>query len=717
VAGRNRPEVEGAIGLFLNNLVLRGDLSGSPSWRRHLRQTREVVVGAFAHQDLPFEKLVEELAVARDLAHAPLFQVMLVLQNVRNERLALPGLSLTGLELPGTTSKLDLTLSVEERSEDLGLLWHYNRDLFDETTVSRLSEHLAVLVGGAVAQPEQRVSELPLLSAAEEQQLREWNDTESRYETDLCLHERILAQARRNPDRTAVLSEEEGALSYGELASRVLRRAVALEGLGVGPEARVGVLAERSLGLVEGLLSVLCAGGAYLPLDPDYPPERLSFLLSDSGSPLVLVGGSVTGRLPAGCGARALSLEGEAGAFEAPVGRAGRVSPENLAYVIYTSGSTGRPKGTLNTHRGIVNRLDWMQERYGLLGSDRVLQKTPLSFDVSVWELFWPLLNGACLVLARPGGHQDSAYLVELIARQEVTTLHFVPSMLQVFAGAPGVEGCVSLSLLVASGEALPAGVASRAQSRLPRLRLENLYGPTEAAVDVTYWGCAPGASRVPIGRPVSNTSIRLLSGDLQPVGIGVSGELLIAGVQLSRGYLGRAELTAERFVPDPLGSCGERLYRTGDLARYLPSGEIEYLGRLDHQVKVRGFRIELGEVEAALLRHPRVGQAVVVARAERSGLGEAGTVGAVNLVAYVSLERVSGVEPPGLSLEEVRRFLGSSLPEHMLPSSLVVIDSLPLLPNGKVDRRSLPEPTVLPSRERVLPRTGLERWLSGLWF
>jgi amino acid adenylation domain-containing protein len=721
VAGRNRPEVEGTIGLFLNNLVLRGDLSGSPSWRRHVRQTREVVVGAFAHQDLPFERLVEELTVARDLAHAPLFQVMLVLQNARNERLSLPGLSLSGLELPGTTSKLDLTLSIQERGEELGLLWHYNRDLFDETTMSRLSEHLSVLLRGAVARPERRVAELSLLSAAEEHQLREWNDTESRCETGLCLHERILRQARRSPDRTAVLSEEEGALSYGELASRALRRAEALQGLGVGPEVRVGVLAERSPGLVEGLLAVLCAGGAYLPLDPDYPPERLSFLLSDSGSPFVLVGGSVAGRLPAGCAARVLSLAGEAGVCEVPAERAGRVSPENLAYVIYTSGSTGWPKGTLNTHRGIVNRLAWMQERYGLVGSDRVLQKTPLSFDVSVWELFWPLSNGACLVLARPGGHQDSAYLVELIARQEVTTLHFVPSMLQVFAGAPGVEGCVSLSLLVASGEALPAGVADRAQSRLPRLRLENLYGPTEAAVDVTYWGCAPGANRVPIGRPVSNTSIRLVSGNLQPVGIGVSGELLIAGVQLSRGYLGRAELTAERFVPDPLGCPGERLYRTGDLARYLPSGEIEYLGRLDHQVKVRGFRIELGEVEAALLRHPLVGQAVVVARAERSGLGErreVGTVGAVNLVAYVSLDTASGGESSGLSLEEVRRFLGSGLPEHMLPSSLVVVDALPLLPNGKVDRRSLPEPerTVLPALERVLPRTGLERWLSSLW-
>jgi amino acid adenylation domain-containing protein len=558
------------------------------------------------------------------------------------------------------------------------------------------------------ADPEAPHGALPLLSVAERHHVLAWNDTSAEYAGSECLlHELIEAQARRTPESLAV--EIEGlSLTYGELSARSNRLARHLQRLGVGPESRVGICAERSLELVVGLLGILKAGGAYVPLDPEYPRDRLAYMLEDSGAGWVLLQERLAG-VAGGSNLRQVFLDsdGEEIARESAEPLAVGGLRESLAYVIYTSGSTGRPKGAMNTHRGIVNRLLWMQSAYGLDRTDAVLQKTPVSFDVSVWELFWPLLTGARLVLARPGGHRDGGYLVERIVESGVTTVHFVPSMLRVFLATPGVEVCRSLKRLMASGEALTGELEERFFSRLGSsgCALHNLYGPTEASVDVTFWACRgdSGDQGVAIGRPIGNTGIYLLDRGLSAVPLGVPGELYIGGVNLGRGYVGRPELTAERFVPSPWGQ-GERLYRTGDLARHRPDGAIDYLGRTDHQVKVRGFRIELGEIETALGQYPGVRSCVVVAREE--GLEER------RLVAYL----VAPGPPPQAS--DLRGFLRQSLPEFMVPAAFVVVAELPLTPSGKLDRRALPEPRrdAMDAGAFVPPRTPTEELLAGIW-
>jgi amino acid adenylation domain-containing protein len=727
IAGRTRTEVEGLIGLFLNSLALRVQPVAEEGLAALLGQVREVTLGAYAHQELPFEQLVEELAPERSLSQSPLFQVMLVLQNAPWRELRLPGVEAAAVAIDNRSAKVDLTLSLHEAASGLEGVCRYNRDLFDGATVGRLMQQLETLLRAALADPERPLAALPLLSRAERRQLLDWNDTTVRWGEAGCLHQLLAAQARRSPEAPAVGFAGEW-LSYGELDGRANGLAHRLRTAGVGPEVLVGLCVERSAEMMVGVLAVLKAGGAYLPLDPSYPRERLAFMLEEAAVPVLLT----QQRLVSGLGASAatvICLDAPGGAAPpAAEGPEVPVDPDNLAYVIYTSGSTGRPKGAMNTHRAIVNRLSWMQSAFGLEASDRVVQKTPLSFDVSVWELFWPLLCGAGLVVARPGGHQDTDYLLDLIARERVTTVHFVPSMLRALLDAPDLSGAGGLRRVVASGEVLPAELLARYRERLA-VPLYNLYGPTEAAVDVTAWECLPAVQRraagasdpgrglggVPIGRPIANTTIQLLDAALRPVPVGVPGELYIGGVQPARGYLRRPGLTAERFVPDPESGGGGasapgappgggRLYRTGDLARYLPDGAIDFLGRSDHQVKIRGFRIELGEIEARLARHQTVAAAAVVAR---------GSGAAAQLVAYV-------VPRPGSAVErdELRRWLAASLPEHMLPSAWVELSALPLTPSGKIDRRALPEPAAsgAAQSELVMPRTPLERYLADLW-
>ena len=440
---------------------------------------------------------------------------------------------------------------------------------------------------------------LPILNEAERRQLLvEWNQTRIEYPRSRCLHELIEEQVERAPDATAVIFEGKK-LTYRQLDERANQLARYLQRLGVGPDTLVSICVERSLEMVVGLLGILKAGGAYVPMDPEYPKERLAFMLADAGAPILLTQSSLQGILPAHTG-KVVRLDADWPLITRE--SAGRIPSsaraEHLAYMIYTSGSTGRPKGAMNTHVAIVNRLLWMQDAYRLTPSDRVLQKTPFSFDVSVWEFFWPLLTGAKLVVALPGAHRDAAYLADLIRKEEITTIHFVPSMLSAFLEAQGLElSCASLKRVICSGEALPYELQQRFFSILPA-ELHNLYGPTEAAVDVTYWACQRKSPlrTVPIGRPIANTQIYILDRHLQPTPIGVPGELHIGGIGLARGYFNRTELTAEKFIPDPFKSePGARLYKTGDLARYLPDGAIEYLRRMDHQVKIRGFRIELG--------------------------------------------------------------------------------------------------------------------------
>ncbi|MFL5351286.1 amino acid adenylation domain-containing protein, partial [Archangium sp.] len=709
IAGRRGTELEGLVGFLINTLVLRSRLSSKASFRELLLQVRDTTLAAHEHQDVPFEKLVEHLQPQRDLSRTPLFQVMFILHNAPTETMTLPGgLTLRPLELTNSVSKFDWMLSLGDTSGGFTGGLEYSTDLFERDTMARAMEHLRVVLEAAVAQPETPLSELPLLTRAEKHQLLTgFNGPRADYPRDVCLHQLIQAQVERTPDALALTFEGQS-LTYRELDSRANQLAWHLRSLGVGPESRVGLCLERSPEMVVALLATLKAGGAYVPLDPAYPQERLGWMLEDASPTVLLVQERLLSRLPAQ-GAHVVCLDS---GWDEIASRPSHTPPlqstaNGLAYIIFTSGSTGRPKGAMNEHHPVVNRLLWMQEEYKLEARDVVLQKTPFSFDVSVWEFFWPLMQGARLVLAKPGGHQDPNYLANLIAQERVTTLHFVPSMLKVFLEEPNLEQrCVSLRRVVCSGEALPVEFQDQCLQRLPHAELHNLYGPTEAAVDVTYYACKPGQSlrSVPIGRPVANTQIHILDARLQPVPVGVHGELYIGGVQVGRGYRARPHLTAERFIPDPFSSTpGARMYRTGDVARWLPDGNIEYMGRADFQVKIRGLRIELGEIEAHLAQHPAVRQVVVVAREDRPG--------DKRLVAYV-------VAPPEqASAAELRSFLQPRLPEHMVPSAFVCLEQLPLSPNGKLERRALPAPEATTSAAGyIAPRTPTEEKLAAIW-
>jgi amino acid adenylation domain-containing protein len=710
VAGRTRAETEGLIGFFVNTLVLRTDLSGDPTFRELLKRVREVCLGAYAHQEVPFEKVVEELAPERHLNRNPLFQVMFILQNESAEAPELPGVSVNSLQPGGTATQFDLTLIAAETGRGLAAALEYQTELFDGARIRRMLGHLQTMLEGVESDPDARLSALPLLTQAEERQsLVEWNSTRVVYGGEERLHRLIELQVGRTPEAVAVRFEGQD-LTYRELNARANQLARFLRSCGVGRGERVGVCVERSPEMVVALLGVLKSGGAYVPLDPEYPQERLRFMLEDARVPVLLTQERLTASLPEH-GARVVRLDTdwERVSAEGAENLEDDLTGDDLAYVIFTSGSTGRPKGAMNTHRGICNRLLWMQEAYGLSAADRVLQKTPFSFDVSVWEFFWPLMTGARLVVARPGGHRESRYLADLIEQERITTLHFVPSMLSAFLQAEGLRPLPSLKRVVCSGEALTPELQERFFASAIAAELHNLYGPTEAAVDVTYWACErDGEARtVPIGHPIANTQIYLLDPHMRPVPVGAPGELHIGGVNLGRGYLDRPALSAEKFVPNPFSQePGARLYRTGDLARHLPGGEVEYLGRIDHQVKVRGFRIELGEIESALLAHESVRDCVVLARED--------VPGDKRLVAYL-VAREEGAPAAG----ELREYLKGRLPEYMVPQAFVLLAEMPLMPNGKVNRAALRAPEAADNGAGVdgaEPRTPVEARLVEVW-
>ncbi|MEU8812913.1 amino acid adenylation domain-containing protein, partial [Streptomyces violaceoruber] len=506
-----------------------------------------------------------------------------------------------------------------------------------------------------------------------------WNDTAVEV-APATLPELFAGQVVRTPEAVALVADGVE-VSYRELDARVNRLARLLMSRGVGPESLVGVCLERGADLVVAVLAVLKAGGAYVPLDPEYPAGRLGSMIEDAAPAVVLASQASVGCLPEGMAVLVDAAETavELAELSADTVPLDGLLPGHPAYVIFTSGSTGRPKGVVVSHAGVVNRLVWMQERFGLGSDDRVLLKTPFGFDVSVWELFWPLLWGAGLVVARPGGHRDPGYLASLIVRERVSTVHFVPSMLEVFLAVPAAAGCVGLRRVVCSGEALSVAAQERFFEVFEGVGLHNLYGPTEASVDVTAWECGSGgvAGGVPIGAPVANTRVFVLDGSLRPVPVGVAGELYLAGVQVARGYVGRARLTSERFVACPFGS-GVRMYRTGDRVRWNADGQLEYLGRADEQVKIRGFRIEPGEVQSVLVEHPGVVRAAVVAREEAPG--------DVRLIGYV-------IPAEGGLPADLRDFMSERLPEYMVPSAFVVLGELPVTVNGKLDRKALPTP------------------------
>ena len=783
--GRNRGDLAPVVGYFVNPVVLRGNLSGKPTFKEFLDKVRFCVLDALAHQDYPFPRLVEQLQPIRDPSRSPLFQVMFVLQKAHlleeglaafalgetGVKIKLGALELESLSLEKRIAQFDLTLMMAEVDGALSASWQYNTALFDAATIARMANHFQTLLEAIVAAPEMLVSELPFLTNSEQQQLlRDWNATFANYNTDSCLHQLFETQVEQTPDAVAVVFVDaqsaasrtpslqqatrngdhrrrvEEQLTYQELNHRANQLAHHLQVLEVKPEVLVGIFLERSLEMVVSLLGVLKAGGAYVPLDPTYPKERLAFMLEDAHVSILLTKQEFVERLPEHkAPIVCLDNDGEVLHHQSVDNPVSKVTANNLAYVIYTSGSTGKPKGVMNTHKGICNRLFWMQDTYRLTALDQVLQKTPFSFDVSIWEFFWPLMAGARLVVAPPGGHQDSTYLVKLIQQQQITTLHFVPSMLQVFLEEPSLETCHNLRQVMCSGEALPFKLQERFFARL-NADLHNLYGPTEAAVDVTFWACERHNHKhiVSIGHPIANTQIYLLDTHLQSVPVGVSGEVHIGGVGLARGYLNQAELTALKFIPNPFSNeSGARLYKTGDLARYQPDGSIEYLGRTDHQVKLRGFRIELSEIEAVLSQHPAVREVVVLVRDPNSsekrrdftlitdvenpsnitGLrrllkGEIAELraeyGKERLVAYCVT-----CAQPAPTVTELRHFLLEKLPNYMIPAAFVILDALPLMPNGKIDRRSLPDPgKARPDLEKafVPPRTKVEEVLAEIW-
>ncbi|HZF37248.1 MAG TPA: amino acid adenylation domain-containing protein, partial [Blastocatellia bacterium] len=723
VTGRKKAEWGRLIGYFVNPVVIRTRLSGTLSFQELMKQVRRTVLEALDHQDYPFSLLVESLQPERDLSRSPFFQTMFVMQKGHGDggenlsllalgeagaRLELGGLELESVALEQRVAQFDLTLMVAEAGDSLAATLEFNTDLFERDAIRHLAGHFCALLEAMVESPGDQLAGVPLLTATEaEQIIVSWNDTTQDFGSEQRLSRLIEAQVERTPEAAALVFDGEH-LSYLHLNERANRLARRLRSLGVSSDAPVGICVERSLQMVVGLLAILKAGGAYVPLDPAYPADRLRYLLADAGISVLLTQAKFAD-LFAGESTQIFRLDADREQLN-------RFSAENpdchlneshLAYIIYTSGSTGRPKGVMVSHRAICNRVLWMLKAYPLMAEDKVLQKTPFNFDVSVNEIFWPLVSGATLVIARPEGHKDTEYLVEVINEQDISDVHFVPSMLRAFIENAGPERCPGLRRVVCSGEALPAELLHRFYAS-SSASLNNLYGPTEAAVEVTYWPC-PREHRdtiLPIGRPIANTQIYLLDEGLQSAPVGLPGELCIGGVSLARGYLDQPGLTAEKFIPDPFGATpGARVYRTGDLARFQPDGQIEYLGRSDHQVKVRGFRIEMGEIEAALNEHPGVNQSIVTAREEVRG--------DVRLVAYII--------PTGetIGVAELRRFLHERLPDYMTPSAFITLTAWPLTHSGKIDRRALPAPDLNGAGhegEKVAPRSPLEAEVASIW-
>ncbi|MGK3118797.1 amino acid adenylation domain-containing protein [Pseudomonas corrugata] len=689
VAQRPFAELQPLIGCFVNTVVMRADLDPSLNFEGLLNQVRNRVLDAQQHQDVPFDQIVEHLKPARSLGQTPLFQVLFAMQNADSSCPQWPSLQVSERAVSAQATKYDLNWEVYD-GEVLSVLLEYRAALFSETTARRWLEQWQQLLEAMLDAPQTRLAGWsPLAVTERRRQLVEWNATERHYSGPTDLHTALSQQAALSPNAPALVFEGQR-LSYAELDNRAQAVARALRAVGIGTDDIVPVCMERSVDMVVALLGIVHAGAAWLPLDPELPAGRLAFLIEDADAKVTLTQAQWLSRLPTGHQAWTLDTLPQAPAFD-PIS----VAASDLAYVLYTSGSTGQPKGVMNEHGALMNRLYWMQDAFPIGPNDRVLQKTPYSFDVSVWEFFWPLITGATLVVARPDGHRDPAYLSQLIQQEQVTTLHFVPSMLRAFVEEPSLVDCRSLRQVFASGEALPVDLVRRFMGQHPAA-LINLYGPTEAAIDVSVWHCSVDDVIVPIGKPIANLRLYILDESLQPLPIGSIGELYIGGVGVARGYLKRPDLTEERFLASPFID-GDRLYRTGDRCRFLADGNIEYLGRLDHQVKLRGQRIELGEIDAELLA--------------QSGVRDAATL--------LLDQRLVSFWCGDADEAAIRSALSDSLPSHMLPSFFVQLDSLPLNSNGKLDRKALaatPLPEHHSDRPYTAPRTATQSALCELF-
>ncbi|WP_146201073.1 non-ribosomal peptide synthetase, partial [Tumebacillus permanentifrigoris] len=667
IAGRVHEETEDLIGFFVNTLVMRTDLSNDPTFVDLLSRVKETALGAFANQDVPFEKLVEELQPERDTSRTPLFQAMFVLQNTPTNAAQLPGLTVEPFEVDNQSAKFDLTLTLEETTAGLSGTFEYNTDLFDAATIQRMTQHFENLLTAMTADPMQKVAEVPLLSSTEEQVLLvDWNQTDADFPRTMTMYDLFEAQVERTPEAIALVVGEQR-LTYRELNARANQVAYYLRRLGVQQESLVGVYLQRSVEMVVGMLGILKAGGAYVPLDPAYPQERILYTMEDAEATVLLTQSDLQEQLPSSLKTVCLDSEWEQIAQEADgnlTAESLNTSATHLAYVIYTSGSTGRPKGVAIEHQSAVAMIAWAQGEYSQQDLEGVLFSTSICFDLSVYELFVTLSSGGKLILA-----ENALHLPQLPAKDEVTLINTVPSAIAELLRIGGLPTTVRTVNL--AGEPLHRVLVEKLY-QLPHIeKVYNLYGPSEDTTYSTYTLVEKSNTTAPtIGRPIANTQLYVLDRLLQPVPLGVVGELFIAGSGLARGYLNRAEMTDERFLPNPFGAG--RMYRTGDLVRYLPDGELEYIGRADHQVKVRGYRIELGEIEERLTLLPTVSAAVVLVREDEPG--------DKRLAAYVVSES---------TVSELRSALKETLPEYMIPSNFVKLDALPLTPNGKVDRKA----------------------------
>ncbi|WP_420226766.1 amino acid adenylation domain-containing protein [Pigmentiphaga litoralis] len=704
VANRTQPQVDNVVGLFVNTLVMRHLFDGTEPLEHVLATTRRAMVDAQRHQSLPLEALVEVLNPERSASHSPLFQVLF--NYLQDDRLALEqwrNVEVERCELTPSDAQFDLALDIHERVHGaITVTFVYAANLFDPATIERMSRHFLMLLTAFVDEPQRYVGDVNILEPAEQQALHIWSEEPAIYPEQEPIHRLIERQARDTPDSIAVVFADQ-ALTYAELNRRANRLAHYLIGHGVRIDALVGICMQRSSELIVAMLAVLKAGAAYVPLEPEYPAGRIAAMLQESGVLLSLTHDATHATVVSHDALPFINVDAlDLNAFPASDADVA-VHSENLAYVIYTSGSTGRPKGAANRHGALLNRLAWMQDAYAMTSADAVLQKTPFSFDVSVWEFFWPLMTGARLVLAQPGEHRDPERLRRLIRTHGITTLHFVPSMLAAFLSSDVAQSCDSVRRIICSGEALSAELRNDVLHTLPHVELVNLYGPTEAAIDVTHWTCHDdGALRVPIGFPIGNVIVRVLDERLNHVPIGVPGELYLGGVALARGYAGRPSLSAERFVADVAASDGARLYRTGDRVCWNAEGHLEYLGRLDHQVKIRGFRVELAEIEAQLIAQPDVRDAAVVVKEGPSGQ---------QLTGYLCARQGAVID-----VAQVRERLGLSLPDYMIPAALVVMTELPVSANGKLDRSALPAPVYVSAHAYTAPQGRTEQIITDIW-
>jgi amino acid adenylation domain-containing protein/thioester reductase-like protein len=714
MSNRQYAEAENLIGMFVDTLALRSRIEGDDTFSALLSQVKTTCLEAYEHQDAPFEKVVDMVRPQRNLAITPIFQVMVVLQNADmgtlDERFPI-------YALDNGISKFDLTVAFAETPDGMEGVIEYNTALYKPQTIARMTEHFVALCRAIATTPTAKIRDLDYLGQAEKQQLLTgYNDTRANYPKDKCIHDLFVEQVAGNPEKSAVVFGDQE-LSYLELHSKTTDLSMYLQSQGVKPESVVGLCLERSPEMMIGIMGTVQAGGAYLPLDPVYPDDRLAYMLEDSQAEIVLTQERFKSKI------RSLvpdvkliildkqwpEISKNAAALRAKnVELQHDVKPNHACYVIYTSGSTGKPKGVLVEHRALVNRINWMQKCYRLDERDVVVQKTPYSFDVSVWEFFWPMMAGAAVVFAAPGGHKDVDYLENLINKVKVTTLHFVPSMLRTFLENAAV-GCGGVRQIFCSGEALDKKCVDDYKTKFPNAVLHNLYGPTEAAIDVTAYDCSRlSYPFVPIGAPIDNIQIHILDqhNRLQP--IGMPGELHIAGDGLARGYLNRAKLTQEKFVANPF-QPGTRMYKTGDLARWLDDGNIQYLGRIDTQVKIRGFRIETGEIEAQLNQHLEIQDSAVVTQGQGAD---------IQLIAFYCAKGTEGDRLVQLSHEELRGHMLQALPEYMMPAAFVSLAAIPLNPNGKVDRKALSrmQVKIASAQEYVAPRNDTEKQLAKIW-